>query len=89
MIDKLIRSLSEHILNPVIILLFAIALIVFIWGLVVFIRNAPDEKALEQAKRHIVYGLLGMFIMVSAFGIVKLILGTFGIPEMNVNDIKK
>ena len=75
--DRFISAVSQQILNPFIYLLFAIALIVFIWGLVRFISQGGDEDARTIAKRHILYGLLGMFIMFSAFALVRLITGVF------------
>jgi uncharacterized membrane protein len=75
--DKFITAVSNEILNPFIYLLFAIALIVFIAGIVRAIANGGDEEARTTAKRHIMYGLLGMFIMFSAFALVRLITGTF------------
>ncbi len=75
--DNIIIAVSEHILNPLIYLLFAIALLVFIWGVVRAIAQGGDEDVRTTAKRHILYGLLGMFIMFSAFALVRLITGTF------------
>ena len=87
--DAFITSLNTNIVNPFIILLFAVALLVFIWGLVGFVGNAGDEEALTVAKRHVIYGLIGMFIMVSAFGIIRIILNTFGIDTANITNIEK
>jgi len=87
--DAFISALNTNIINPFIILLFSVALLVFIWGLVQFVRNAGEADALETAKRHVIYGLIGMFIMVSAFGIIRIILNTFGIDQTNVSNIQK
>lgn len=88
--DKFISAVSNQILNPLIILLFAIALIVFIWGLVKFIANGGDEETHTIARRHILYGLLGMFIMFSAFALVRLITGVFSIDtSKNLDTIQK
>ena len=75
--DKFIKAVSNEILNPFIYLLFGFALIVFIAGIVRAIANGGDEEARTTAKQHILYGLLGMFIMFSAFALVRLITGTF------------
>lgn len=77
--DSLISAISEQILNPLIMALFAIALLVFLWGLVRFIAQGGDEEVRTTAKRHILYGLLGMAIMFSAFALTRLITGVFGI----------
>jgi len=74
---SLLNRINAAILNPVIYLMFSVALLVFIYGIYKFIGNASDEKAREQGKQSIVWGLVGMLIMVSVFGIIKFILGTF------------
>jgi len=77
--DSFINAVTDKILNPLILLLFGIALLVFIWGLVKFIAQGGDEDVRTTAKRHIIYGLIGMAIMFSAFALVRLITGVFGI----------
>ena len=55
------------------------AILVFFWGIFQFIGNAASEDARDKGKKNIMWGIAGMFIMVAAYGIIKLILGTFGI----------
>ena len=51
---------------------------VFIWGLVKFIsRVGGDENAVEDGRRLIIYGIGGLFVMVSLWAIVSLLLGEF------------
>lgn len=80
-ITSLLNKINQHILNPLIALVFAIALVVFFWGIVEFIMNPNDNRAKEQGKQNILWGLVGMFIMVGVYGIIRLILNTFGIPN--------
>jgi len=80
-IDSLISAIAEFIINPIIILLFVVALAVFFWGIFEFIRDAGSETGRETGKQHILWGVIGIFIMVSVFAIIRIILGTFGIPE--------
>ncbi|MCR4330360.1 MAG: pilin [Patescibacteria group bacterium] len=79
-VGELILNIEEHILNPLIGILFALALAIFLWGIARFIFQSDDESAREQGKQHIIWGLVGMFIMVSVFAIIHLIVGTFDIP---------
>jgi len=60
---------------------FALALLIFFYGLFQFINKAGDSTSREEGKRKILYGLVGMFIMFSAFGLIHLILVTFGIQN--------
>ena len=78
-INSLLGRISEFILNPLIILAFVVALIVFFWGLVEFIYKAGSEDGREVGKRNIMWGIVGMFVMIGVYGIINLILGTFGL----------
>ncbi len=78
-IEALLGRINQVILNPLIFLFFGIALVVFFWGIFKFIARNDDESEREQGKRSMVWGLVGMFIMFSVFGIVNLILKTLGI----------
>jgi hypothetical protein len=68
------------IIQPVIMFMMALAGLVFIWGVVEFLMNqgGGEEKAIASGKQHILWGLVGLLIMVSVFGIMRLIVNTFG-----------
>ena len=57
-----------------------IALVVFLWGIIEFLAKSSSEEARERGKKNMVWGLIGFFIMIGVFGIINIILGTFGIP---------
>lgn len=74
-----LQKISQYIINPIIILAFAVALLVFFWGIFQFISSQAVDDERNEGKKKIFYGLFGMFIMISAYGLVRLVLGTFGI----------
>ena len=78
-ITTLLQSISRFILNPLIVLAFAVASLVFFWGIFQFISSETADAARDEGKRKIFWGLFGIFIMISAYGLIRLILGTFGI----------
>jgi hypothetical protein len=69
----LLDNIKTQILNPLIYLAFAAAFLVFGYGVVEFIRHADSDEGRETGGRHILWGVVGMFIMASAFGIINLI----------------
>lgn len=75
---QFVLKFNEVVLNPVIGLLFAIALVVFLWGVVEFLLQSDSEEAREKGKSHMLWGVIGMFIMFSVFAIIRLIAGTIG-----------
>lgn len=78
-IQRTLNLINQYLLNPIIALLFAIALVVFIVGIVQFIASETSDAKRDDGKKKIIWGLFGMFVMVSAFGLIRLILSTFGI----------
>ena len=80
-INDLLGRINQFILNPLIVLMFVVALLVFFWGLVEFIYKAGSEDGREVGKRNMMYGIIGMFVMVGVYGIITLILNTFGLPR--------
>ena len=79
-IVPLLGKISQVILNPLITLVFAVAFLVFVVGIIQFVGSETADTKREEGKKKIFYGLLGMFIMFSAYGLIRLILNTFGIP---------
>lgn len=77
--ENFVANLNRVIINPLIFLLFALAALLFAWGLFQFVAKSSSEEARDKGKKHMLYGVLGIFIMVAAFGIINLVLGTFGI----------
>lgn len=80
-IDQFITKLTTVIVNPVIQILFALATLIFLWGVVVFIKNAESPEKRREGSQKIMYGLIGMFIMVSAFALVNILHNTFLAPN--------
>jgi len=60
--------------------IFAIAFIVFIWGVFqYFIQGGADEGKRDEGKQHMLWGIIGFVLMVSVWGIVNLIAGGLGL----------
>jgi ABC-type phosphate transport system permease subunit len=79
-ISVFLNKINQYILNPLITLFFWIAIIVFFWGIFQFISSETVDASREEGKRKIFWGLFGVFVMISAYGLISLILGTFSIP---------
>ena len=70
---RLIEKTIDEIIDPLIIVIFGIATLYFLWGVAEFIGKASDEKGREEGKQKIIWGLVGLAIMVSVYGIVGMI----------------
>lgn len=74
----LLDSILKNIVNPLITLMVGVAVIVFLWGVFEFIRNAESSEERKKGGMHMLFGAIGLFIMVTAYGIMNLILGSIG-----------
>jgi len=77
-ITDITNAIITGVLNPLITLLFVLATVVFIWGIIQYVIAQADEKKITDAKRIMFWGIIGMFLMVSAWGIVKVLCDFFG-----------
>ena len=84
MIQDLLLRINQFILNPIIALLFAIAFLYFFYGIFQFIASQTADSKREEGKRKIFYGLVGMFIMFSAYGLIGLVLDVLGVEGPSI-----
>jgi uncharacterized membrane protein YuzA (DUF378 family) len=52
-------------------LILAAAVVYFLWGVFHFVKAAGDEKARDSGKQQIIYGIVGIAVMVSVWGLVN------------------
>jgi uncharacterized membrane protein len=74
--DLLLTRVNSEIVSPLLWVLFGLATIYFLYGVFEFVKNAGSEEGRRTGGQHIMWGLIGMFIMFSVKGIINLILGT-------------
>ena len=88
-INTFLNKVDNFILNPIILLLFAVSFVYFLYGIVKFLRAEPDDKGTTrtESRNAIMWGLIGMLIMFSVYGIIRFVLGTFGISPSEVKYI--
>jgi hypothetical protein len=82
MID-LINAAYGIITGTLIPLAFALCLLYFFWGVAKYIRTgAGGEKAAEEGKRVMIWGIVGLFVAFSIWGIIKFIQNELSIPPI-------
>ena len=74
--DVLLGRVNNEIVSPLLWIIFGLAVIYFLYGILVFVKNADSADKRAEGGKHIMWGLIGMFIMISTIGIINLILGT-------------
>jgi len=77
-ISDLVTSVGG-IVNQIIPILFALALLGFFYGLVMYIFGKEDNK--DQAKKTMIWGVVALFIMASVWGLVSFIGTAVGVDQ--------
>lgn len=71
----LLDNIKAHIVDPAILLLFGLALLIFLYGLVEFLWQT-EKMDPKEGRDKIIWGLVGMAIMASVYGFLQVIVGT-------------
>jgi len=77
-VEELIANINFYVLNPIISILFGLAFIIFIWGVAQYLIQANSDEARSRGTKHILWGLVGMLIMFTAFLILRVIASSIG-----------
>lgn len=78
-LDQLVQKITKT-LNSLIVVLFAMATVYFFWGIIEYVIGSHgDIKKLDQGRQHLFWGLIGMTIMLGAWGIVIMIKNSLGV----------
>lgn len=77
---------AGDIVEKLLVLVVAIALLAFMWGLAKFIFKANDTKENEAGKNLMKWGLVALFVMISVWGIIYFVQGELGIQGRNTPD---
>lgn len=78
-----LAKLENAILFPLMYLMMALAFLYFMWGAYQYVLGAEDEEARSTGKMHMLYGIIGLFVMFSALAILKIAAATFGVTVPN------
>lgn len=70
---NIIQKVNDAILQPLIALLMAAAVAYFLFGVMKFVKNQDNEDAQVEGKKHMLWGVIGIAIMVSVYGILNFI----------------
>lgn len=82
---QILERIKTELWTPVATVIFAAGFMLFIWGLVRFLWNVEEGGGREEGKQHMIWGIIGMFIMVSIWSIIALLDNTFGLGAVNQN----
>ncbi len=79
--EAIAQRLTEVVINPLLLLVFALGFLVFVYGIAEFVWGlSADTESKQDGKRHMLWGVVGMFVMAGAYGIFKLLVDIVGAP---------
>ena len=84
-IDTFIINVNREIINPLIGLLFALAIAYFLYGVYEFIASGANDEKKTTGKSHMLWGVVGITIMMGVWFILGLVLNTLDIDEGEIN----
>lgn len=70
--------------RTVITLLFIFATLVFLWGLITYIAKGDDDAAKKKAKGLMTWGIIGLAVMASAWGLTRYLTSYFGVQKGSI-----
>ena len=73
-ITSFLKTLDAVVINPVLEVMFAVAFLYFLYAIIQLIIADGAKKS--EAKDAVLWSIVGMFIMVSVYGLINLVLNT-------------
>lgn len=72
----------KSVMDKIIPLIIGAAVIVFLWGVLKYVLSgADDPDKRKDARNFMVWGIVALFVMVSVWGLVKILQTTTGISN--------
>ena len=59
--------------------LIAVAVIYFLWNVLQYVINAGNDEARKTAQNGILYGIIGIVVMISFWGLIAFVQSSFGL----------
>jgi uncharacterized membrane protein len=78
-----ILGVISGLLNIIIPILITLGVVYFIWGVVQYVTSGDAEKK-EQGQQHMIWGLIGLAVIVSIWGLIAILRNTFGVTDQNL-----
>jgi predicted membrane channel-forming protein YqfA (hemolysin III family) len=74
------------LLNTIIPILIVLGVIYFIWGVITYVLS-KDEEAKTRGRSAMIYGLIGLLVIVSIWGLIAIVKRTFGVTDSELINI--
>lgn len=76
----------RDLLNAVIPVLIALGVVYFVWGVITYVIS-DDEEAKKKGRDRIIYGIIGLAVIIAMWGLVSILTTTFNLQNSNSGSI--
>jgi hypothetical protein len=84
--SELVNNTVNSLLKPLPAILVGIAVVMFIYGVIILMFSEGGEKK-EEGKQYMIWGIVGIFVIVTMWGLINILAGIFNLDN-NVPPIK-
>ena len=82
-LNSFLNNVNTEIVDPLIKLMFALAIAYFLYGAFEFFLNQENDEKKTTGKSHMLWGVIGITIMMGVFVMLNIIMQTFNIKGIN------
>lgn len=86
--QDLVCYITTMINNSIIPLIFALAMVMFVWGVVQYVINSAEEAKKDKGRQFMLWGVIALTVMVSVWGLVDILGATFGVDTRFIPQVK-
>lgn len=72
-------------INTVMPIIISLAVLYFVWNVFLFVGAGDDEEKRKAARGKMIFGIIAIFVMVSVWGLVNILVNTFGLSNVTVS----
>jgi len=80
-LNSFIGKVDTMIITPLIGFLFALAVVYFLYGVFEFLMNQENEEKKTTGKSHMLWGIVGITIMMGVWTILGIVVNTLGVSD--------
>lgn len=83
-----IISSAKDLLDQLVVVLIALAVVWFIWNVIKY-TISDDEDKRSKAKEQMIWGIVGIAVIVSIWGLVAILQNIFGVNTQGAGDVSR
>lgn len=76
--ESVLQKIITYLLNPLYQIIVVVAFLYFLYGVAFLLMQMNNPEKRDQARRNLLYGIIGLFIILSVGAIIKFINGIVG-----------